>query len=152
MLLALLTACRVNPFKSEGEHKYFSSKEKAIEHYIEDNDVRGSVEVITTKKEETILVTQFRDNTYFVGELKEDDGEFFTAKLSANVHMERGGAWELNSMNGNEYTIFFKKENEPNYKQLSNDEYFVSFVEGQAFDEHSSNHNNAITDIENVKE
>lgn len=152
VLLALLSACSNSWSQTKEEREYYPSKEKAIEHYIQDYNIKGSVKLITTTKNENLLVTELRDNTYFVGEVMGDDGDFFTAKLSANYQSETGGAWELNSIEGNEYTIQLKTEDEANSKQLSIDEYTISFVEGHTISEDSPNHKNAIKEIEGVKE
>lgn len=108
--------------------------------------------MITTTKNDLLLVSQSGENTYFIGELNEDDEGFYANRISAIVQMEIGGAWELNTLANNEYTIFFEKTAENQYFiQLSNKEYFISIVEGHTLNNISIDVTNEIDEVEAIK-
>ena len=144
--ILLIAAC-----SDSSNIEHFSSKEKALENFIGDENIKGNIDLITTTKTEKILVTQQSENIYFVGEFKEDEEEFYAVRISDNVQMETGASWELITMDGNEYTIFFKKTTvEPYFIQLSNEEYYISVVDGHMSDEKSAL-TNVIEGVEIVK-
>ena len=66
--ILLLAACSENSSKYTDEIQYFSSIDKALENFIEVEKIYGEIELITTTKNDKLLVTQRRKNTYFVGE------------------------------------------------------------------------------------
>lgn len=67
--------------------------------------------------------------------------------------MTRGGNWELNTMDKNTYTIFFKKNKKgANYIQFSNGEYDISLVEGHTISQNALALTNAIKEVETVKD
>lgn len=149
----LLAACSENSSKIKDDIEYFSSKEKALGHFIENENIKGEIELITTTKDEKLLVTQWSKNIYFVGELKKDYEGFYAVKISASVNMKKVASWELNTIDGNEYTIFFEKTKEKtNFIPLSKDDYYVSIVEGHKLGENPLTLTNAIQDFETVKE
>ena len=69
--ILLLAACSENSSKYSDEIKHFSSIDNALENFIEVQKINGEIELITTSKNDKLLVTQRIENTYFVGELKE---------------------------------------------------------------------------------
>ena len=126
--ILLLAACSENSTNYTDEIKYFSSIDKALENFIEVEKIYGEIELITTTKNDKLLVTQRRKNTYFVGELKKDDKGFYAVKISASAEMVKGASWEFNTIDGNEYTISFEKfTDEPNFRPLSNGKYYVYY-------------------------
>jgi hypothetical protein len=148
----LLVACNVTTSKSKDKIEHFSSKEKAFQHYIKIENVAGSIDLITTLQGDKLLVTQENTNIYFVGELKKDDNGFYAEKITPGFQLTTETGFELNTMNGNKYTIHFKKTNEePNYVSVSNGEYFVSILEGHTLSEDTLTVKNAINDVEDVK-
>jgi uncharacterized protein (DUF736 family) len=149
----LIVGCSESSSNIKDEIRHFSTQEETLEHFIEKENIRGNIDLVTTTKNELLLVTQSSENIYFVGELKEDDEGFHASKISASVHMEIGAAWELITMDGNEYTIFLEKTNEkPNFISLSNEEYFISIVEGHTLNKNSINVTNAIKEVDTIKE
>lgn len=151
----LVTACSESEISSKTKEsiEYFTSKEKALEHYIENENVKGNIDLIKTTKDEELLVTQWSENNYFVGELKKDNEGFYAVRISAYVHMEIGASWELITIDGTEYTIFFNKDKEnSNFIPLSNKEYYVAVVEGHKLSENKLTLTNAILDIEDARE
>lgn len=109
--------------------------------------------MVTTTENEQLLVTEYRENNYFVGELKGADDAFFAERISANVVMEIGGSWELITNDKNKYTISFANtKGNQHFIPLSNNDYFVSLVEGHTISEPPSALNDAIKQIEVVKE
>ncbi|WP_152608283.1 hypothetical protein [Halalkalibacter okhensis] len=149
----LIVGCSESSSNIKDEITHFSTQEETLEHFIENENIRGNIDLVTTTKNELLLVTQWRENIYFVGELKADDDGFYAFKISASVHMEIGAAWELITMDGNEYTIFFEKTNEkPNFIELSNEEYFISIVEGHTLNKNSINVTNGIKEVDTIKE
>lgn len=78
---------------------------------------------------------------------------FYAVKISASVDMKKDVSWELITIDDNKYTIFLKKiKEEPNSIHLSNDDYYVSIVEGHKLSENPLTLTNAIQDFETVKE
>ena len=110
---------------------HFSSKEETLEHFVQNENVKGNIDLITTTNDESLLVIQSSGNTYFVGELMEDKEGYYAKRISDNVEMTIGASWELTTKNKNEYTIFFEKNKEDaNYIQFSNGEYGISPCRG----------------------
>jgi len=150
--LLIIGGCSENSTKIKDKIKHFPSKHEALDHFIEDENIRGNIDLVTTTKSDHLLVTQWRENIYFVGELNENDEGFYTGKISVNVHMKIGGAWELNTMDGNEYTIFFDKNKEkPNSIKLSNEEYFISIEDGHTLSNNSLNVTTVINEVDTIK-
>ena len=120
--------------KDNIEHIY--SKEEALEHFVQNEDINGNIDLITTTKDDRLLVIQSSGSTYFVGELVEDKDGYYIERISDNVEMTEGASWELTTKDKNEYTIFFEKDKEDvNYIQFSNGGYSVSLVEGSTISE-----------------
>ncbi len=152
MTVFLLAACNATTSKTKDKIEHFSSKEKAFQNYFKNENVKGSIDLITTLQDDQLLVTQESTNIYFVGELRKDDNGFYAEKITPGAQLTTETGWELNTMNGNKYTIYFKKtSDEPNYVSVSNGEYFVSILEGHTLSEDNSNTKNAIKNVENVK-
>lgn len=152
LIVFLLVACNATTSESKDKIEHFSSKEKAFQHYIKIENVAGSIDLITTLLGDKLLVTQESTNIYFVGELKKDDNGFYAEKITPGVQLTKETGFELNTMNGNKYTIYFKKTNdEPNYVSVSNGEYFVSILEGHTLSKDTMNTKNAINVVENIK-
>jgi hypothetical protein len=132
---------------------HFSSKEEALEHFVQKENIQGNVDLITTVRDESLLVIQPSGNTYFVGELAGDKEGYYAKRISDNVEMTRGGSWELNTMDKNKYTIFFEKnKKDANYIQFSNGEYDISLVEGHTISQNALALTNAIKEVETVKD
>ena len=144
----ILTAC------SEKDNiDYFSTKEEALEHFVEIGNIIGNIDLITTTNDEKLLVTQSSENTYFVGELVEDKKGYYTTRISDNVEMVLGGGWELNTIDNNDYTIYFEKNKEDlNYIQLSNGEYNILLVEGHTISKNTLPLTSVIKEAETVKD
>lgn len=124
-----------------------------MEHFIQDENIKGNIDLITTTTNEKILVVQSSGNTYFVGELVEDKEGYYARRISANVEMTIGASWELNTTDKNKYTIFFEKNKEDmNYIQFSNGEYDISLVEGHTISENALAFTSAIKEVEIVKD
>jgi hypothetical protein len=152
LTIFLLVACNTTTSKSKDKIEHFSSKEKAFQHYIKIENVAGSIDLITTLQGDKLLVTQESTNIYFVGELKKEANGFFAEKITPGFQLTAETVFELNTMNGNKYTIYFKKtKDEPNYVSVSNGEYFVSILEGHTLSEDKLTAKNVINDVENVK-
>lgn len=151
MILLLLTGSCSEKFKKD-DIEYFSTQEEALEHFIDNENIKGHIDLITTKKHELLLVTESSQNTYFVGELKEDSEGVYAVRISDSVLMEIGASWELITVDRNEYTIFFEKTNEKPYLiKLSNDEYFISIVEGHTISDKSLSLTDAIKEVGTIK-
>jgi hypothetical protein len=121
----LLTACSTNASKTQDNIEHFSSKDKAIQNYIKNESFTGSIDLITTTKGDKLLVTQESSNSYFVGELKKDDKGFYAATISPGTKLStEATGWELNTLDGNKYTIYFDRTNvNSNFISLSNGEF-----------------------------
>lgn len=132
----------------------FSNKEDALKHFIQEEDVKGSIDSVMTVKDENLLVTQKRDRTYFVGELVKDKNGYYINKISVEYEIPGGGAgWELNTSTSNEYTIYFEMDKEaPNTIQLSSEEYSVLLVEGHTLTNDDLPLTSAIKKVETVKD
>lgn len=109
--------------------------------------------MVTTVKDEKLLVIQTRENTYFVGEMAEDKNGYYIERISDNVEMVDGGSWELNTLGGNEYTIYFEKDKEDiGYKQLSNGKYNFLLAKGHTITKNGQFLTSAIKRVEAVKD
>ena len=143
--LLLLSAC------SRDNMNYFPSIDEALDEFIRNEGIKGSIDLITTMNDERLLVVQQDANNYFVGELLKDKKGFATNKISANVVMELGGSWELKTTANNKYTIYFEKVQEnQNYFPLSNGYYYISLVEGHQIEKEDSVFTNSIKDIKAI--
>ena len=157
LILLLIGSCSENFSNNKDDIEIFSTQEEALDHFIDNENIEGNIELVTTTNNELLLVVERSKNIYFVGELKEDDKGMFALKISADVNMDEsagGGAWELVTLDGNEYTIYFEKTNERPYPyliNLSNDEYFVSIVEGHTLSENSLGLTNVIKEVDIIK-
>lgn len=150
--LLLLGGCFESSSKTMTEIEHFSTKEKALEHFIKKEKIKGNIDLITTINKDQLLLTHWTNNTYFVGELKEDAKGYYAERISNYVQMESSGfGWELSTLNGNEYTIFLQESNEPNFIKLSNEELFVSILMGHTLSTNSKNETNAIKDFDTIK-
>lgn len=145
IFLVFLTTCGYHLSSSKEEREYFPDENHAIEHYIQERNIDGFVDLLTTTKDERLLVTEVSDHTYFIGEVAEEEKGFFTAKLTANYQSETGGAWELDSIEGTGYTVHVDAGNE------SKDTYTIFLEEGHTISEEGIVQKNAIKKIENVK-
>ena len=148
IVILFLSACNE---KDNIDH--FSSKEEALEHFVQNENIKGNIDLITTTKDEKLLVTQSSGNTYFVGELVKDKKGYYAKRISDNVEMTIGGSWKLETKDKNEYTIFFEKNKEDlNYIQFSNGEYDISLVDGHTIRENSLTLTSAIKEVETIKD
>ena len=132
---------------------YFSSREAALEEFIQGEGIKGNIDLITTTNDVKLLVIQQEKNHYFVGELLEDKKGFAANRISANVFMELGGSWELKTIANHKYTIYFEKEQEnQNFFPLSNGDYNISIVEGHQVKKEDPSFTNSIKDIKAIKD
>lgn len=144
ILVLMLSACNRPP-----DAELFSDKEEALNHFIENENVLGSIDLIVTTENDQLLVTEYRENNYFIGELTEYNGKFHTERVSANVSMELGGSLELTAKNKNKYSISFSKQKEnQHFLPLSNGDYYVSLVEGHTISEEQQIEMTAIQSLE----
>lgn len=150
MVLAvfLISAC------SEKEVEHFPSKEKALDSFIEKEEIKGNIDLIFTTKGESLLVAQSREDVFFVGELIEDkEGYYYARRISDSVGVGIGASWELNTKNKNKCTIYFEKDKkDSNYLPLSNGEYNIALSEGHTITENTSEFTNAIKEVEVIKD
>lgn len=153
VILVVIAIFFISACSEKDDRDYFSTKEEALEHFVQNENVEGNIDLIITKNDERLLVTESREHTYFVGELAEEKEGYYTKRISANVEMTIGGGWELNTTNKNEYTIFFEKNKEySNGIPFSNGEYIISLVEGHTISENGLALTNAIKEVETVKD
>ncbi|MHA6260884.1 hypothetical protein ACXYMX_13445 [Sporosarcina sp. CAU 1771] len=124
-----------------------------MENLIQSEEVKGRIDLITTTDEIEILVIEHDKNNYSVAELVKDKKGYTANRISANVVMELGGSWELKTNTKHKYTIYFEKRQEnQNFYPLSNEDYFISLVEGHQITKEESNSTNSIKDIRAVKD
>ena len=156
MILAvfLISAC------SEKEIQHFSSKEEALDFFIEKENIKGNMDLILTKKEDELLVIQSKEDTYFVAELIEDKDGYYAERISDNVVLGIGAAWEVNTADKNKYTIYFDEDKDDSihtslsssYVPLSNGEYEMSLVEGHTITNDATDFISAIKEVEVIKD
>ena len=143
----LLTAC------SEKDVQYFSSKEEALDSFIEKNDVKGNIDMIFTKRGDKLLVVQTKEDTFFVGEQIHDQKGYYAQRISDNVSLGSGGAWELTTDANNMYTIFFdQNKEEMHYTSFSNGQYEMALVEGHKITKGIPESINAVKEVEVIKD
>ena len=143
----ILTAC------SEKEVQYFSSKEDALDSFIEKNDVKGNIDLILTKRGEELLVVQTKEDTFFVGERIGNQKWYYAQRISDNVSLDLGGAWELTTDANNMYNIFLEHNKKGmNYTSFSNGEYEMALVEGHKITENIPEFINAVKEVEVIKD
>lgn len=152
LAVILLSACHANASRTKDDIEYSSTQEKAIQSYIENENVTGIIDLVITNKGNKLLVTQRTNNIYFVGELIKDEKGYYAVKITPDVKLNTDMGWEFHTMNNNKYTIFFNStENKPNFISLSNNEFKISILEGYTLSENKTGLSTAIQSIENVK-
>lgn len=145
---SLLSAC-----SEENNTNYFPLKEATFEDLIQSEEIKGSIDLITTTDEIEILVIEQDKNNYSVAELLEDKKGYTANRISANAVMELGGSWEFKTNSQHKYTIYFEKKQEnQNFYPLSNGDYYISLVEGHQITKEDSISTNSIKDIRAVKD
>lgn len=153
VILAVISMFFISACSKEGNIQHFSSEDETLDHFVQNEDIEGIIDLITTTKDEKILVIQSSGSSYFIGELVEDNEGYYIRRISDNVDMTKGGSWELSTVGKNEYTIFFEKDKEDiNYIQLSNGEYGVSLVEGHTISGDDLALTSVIKEVETVKD
>lgn len=151
VILAVVSLFFISACSEESNIQYYSSKDETLEQYINNNDIQGNIDLITTMENESILVIQSRESSYYIGELVENKEGYYIKRISDNVDMTVGGSWELRTEAKNKYTIFFEKGKEDvNYTKLSNGEYGVSLVEGHTISSDDLASTSVIKEIETV--
>lgn len=149
MVLAVffISAC------SGKEVEHFSSKEEALDSFIEKEDIKGNIDLILTTRGEKLLVVQSREDVFFVAELIEDKEGYYAERISDSVVLGIGASWGLNTVDKNKYTIFLNKNKEDlNYTSFSNGEYDMSLVEGHTITKNTTEFTNAIKEVEVIKD
>lgn len=153
VILVVMSIFFISACSEKGNIQHFPSKDETLEHFIQNEDIKGNIDLITTTKDENILVIQSSGSSYFIGELVEDKEGYSINRISNNVTMTIGGSWELSTVGKNEYTIFFEKDKEDiNYIQLSNGEYGVSLIEGHTISGDDLALTSVIKEVETVKD
>ncbi|MFS0780259.1 hypothetical protein [Bacillus sp. 1P06AnD] len=151
-IFLLIGGCSENASTNIDEIDHFPTQEEAIAHFVEVENITGNIDLVTTTKRELLLVSQLKQDIYFVGEVKENTEGYDAVKLSASFKIGFGAAWEFNTMDNEKYTISFEKSNEkPNLIRLSNDEYYISIVEGHTLNRSLFNGTNAIKEARTIK-
>ena len=144
----LLAAC-----SKEDNTNYFPSREAALEDFIRSEGIKGSIDLIITKDDDELLAVQQGEKNYFVGELLEDKKGYTARRISANVVMELGGSWELQTNANHKYTIYFEKNQEnQNFFPLSNGDFYISLIEGHQINKEAPVFTNSIKELKVVKE
>ncbi|WP_289989671.1 hypothetical protein [Paenibacillus sp. BSR1-1] len=145
----LITACSSDVSNNDTRIVHFSSKEKAFQNYIKEENIDGSVVLIKTTKGDQLLLTQVDANTYFVGELKKDANGYYAVKITNNTILNNealGMGWNFKSSNGNKYSIFFNKTNDNSeYISIPNCEFYVRLLVDE------NKRKNAIQEVETIK-
>ena len=77
---------------AEKGREHFSSKEEALDYFIEKEDIKGNIDLIITARDEKLLAVQSREDIYFVGELVEHKEGYYAKRISDNVVM-RNRCW-----------------------------------------------------------
>lgn len=138
---------------AEKGREHFSSKEEALDYFIEKEDIKGNIDLIITARDEKLLAVQSREDIYFVGELVEHKEGYYAKRISDNVVIGIGAGWELNTVEKNKYTIFFEKNKEDlNYIPLSNREYNMSLLEGHTISENTLDLTSAIKEVKAIED
>ncbi|KKI88919.1 hypothetical protein WQ54_28780 [Bacillus sp. SA1-12] len=153
LALFLLMACEINATQTEDMMKHFSSKEKAVQYYIKNEKVAGSIDLITTTKGDKLLVTERSKNLLFIGQLMKDRKGYYVSKITADTLLNTESVgWELDTMDDHKYTIYFTKTNDnSDFILLPNGEFYFSIEEGHTICKEEVNIKNAILKVENVK-
>lgn len=147
----MLVACNSNS-NTKANIDHFASQAKATQSYVKKEDVRGSVDLITTTKGDKLLVTQLSGDNYCIGELGKDDKGYYAEKVSQTFLIVSGEGWEFNTIGGNKYTIFFNKSKKnSDFNFLTNQQFCVSILEGNTLSNTNVPIKNAIKSIKNVK-
>ena len=147
LVVFLLSAC------TEEEVQHFSSKEEALDSFIEKNDVKGNIDQILTKRGDELLVVQTKEDTFFVGERIQNQKGHYAQRISDNFSLGLGGAWELTTKANNKYTIYLdQSKKDMNYTSFSNGEYEMALVEGHKITKNIPEFINAIKEVEVIKD
>ncbi|WP_017728565.1 hypothetical protein [Halalkalibacterium ligniniphilum] len=113
------------------EAESFSSKEEALEYYIEKENIQGMMVLIHTTSGDQILISEYREDLYHLGELLTMDHSFSTIKLTEMTSFKNspGGIMEFSTSNGMDYTIKFDNEEHVHSVSLPDNKFHISIVE-----------------------
>jgi hypothetical protein len=79
-----------------------------LHYYIKNEKVLGSVNLITTKKGDKLLITQKQNDVYFVGELYKDTKGYYAIKDSQTLDdVPSLSGFVQDTKNGKPYTILY---------------------------------------------
>ncbi len=151
-LFVTLVGCNNHSYRDK-DTQLFSSQSEAIQHFIETEHIFGGIQLIKTHNGEQLLVSEYRDDIYFLGELIYEDDLYSTAALTANVSFrgsELGGTMPFTTSLSNKYTLDVSREKEAYSVALPDKKYYASVLEGDTIADPTIN-KSIITSFETVK-
>lgn len=152
LFLFLLAGCNKSPdYVSELEG--FQTKEKALEHYISEETIYGSIELVKTTLDEQILVVEPMKNVFTIGEFITHNGEYKMFSITGRLSLRGtvGGSKEFTTSKGNTYTIKFLNEIHSNSLPFPKRKYHYSISEGAVNSDKTATFSNAIVSTESIK-
>ncbi|MGM1045859.1 MAG: hypothetical protein ACQEXX_06910 [Bacillota bacterium] len=130
LIILILSGCTK---ETKIEHPKFESKEAAINNYVEERNVKGTIIQLNLKSRDIILLTQESKEIYSLGEMIKIKAQYSLVGISAGVDIGNtsGAMWEFKTSNNNKYTIKISKDHEdPDSIYSKEMKLYISVVEG----------------------
>lgn len=153
-LFTILVGCSFGSQSTDTiQGESFSSKQQAIEHFIDKENIKGHVVLVETMEDEEILVAEYNKNEYVLGELNRKKEEHIAYAITG-VHSLRGVigmGWSFTTIAENDYTINFMNEKHANSMQFPDRKYYYAIGKSEENTEPLTITSNAIVSVEVIQ-
>jgi hypothetical protein len=133
-LLFIVFIIFVTGCKTEDKTVLFETKDKAINFFVQEQSVEGSILELDLGEVETVLLFQQMKDVYYLGEVAKIKEKYSSFRNSPGVDIGNttGAMWAFKTYKGNEYAIKISKEKE-DINSIYNKDFglFVSVVKGK---------------------
>lgn len=146
-LTIFLSGCsdKITENKDKDDIEWFSQEEKALEFYISEENIKGTIEQVETINNEKLLISNHFKKTFTIGEMLNKDGKHSVRRISAYSQMEIGAQFPIATSKENDYSVTFSNVKETNeFMPLPDGEFFLR-ISGKDEDE------NVITSSRTIK-
>ncbi|WP_181347890.1 hypothetical protein [Thalassobacillus sp. CUG 92003] len=113
LLLGIIAGCQNDQAYTTAEQN-FSTKQEALDFFLQEEHPNDDVEMVSTTAGEELLILRSGKDQYSLYELAEQDQRYAVEKLSAtlSLHNTSGGGFEFTSLHGNDYGFYVAKQKE----------------------------------------